>query len=122
MTDIYEFTANTLQGSPVSFESFRGKVVLIVNTASKCGFTPQFAGLEELWRAYGDKGLVVIGFAAGDIPQLPANQILLRNRRALDEPGHRCRPRHATAHEQHNRNQSNSHTSTNPSNQISSYY
>ena len=62
MTDIFEFTANTLQGSLVSFESFRGKVLLIVNTASKCGFTPQYAGLQKLHEDLHQQGLVVLGF------------------------------------------------------------
>ena len=62
MTTIYDFKALTTNGKELDFEQFRGKVLLIVNTASKCGFTPQFAGLEELNQRYKDKGLVVIGF------------------------------------------------------------
>jgi glutathione peroxidase len=62
MTTIYDFKALTSKGKEIDFKEFEGKVLLIVNTASKCGFTPQFAGLEELNKEYKDKGLVVIGF------------------------------------------------------------
>ena len=62
MTDIFEFSARTLAGKPASFADLRGKVLLIVNTASKCGFTPQYAGLQKLHETYRDQGLVVMGF------------------------------------------------------------
>jgi glutathione peroxidase len=62
MAKIYDFKALTSKGKEIDFSQFEGKVLLIVNTASKCGFTPQFAGLEELNQKYKDKGLVIIGF------------------------------------------------------------
>jgi glutathione peroxidase len=62
MEKIYDFKAFTSKGKEIDFSEFKGKVLLIVNTASKCGFTPQFAGLEELNQKYKDQGLVVIGF------------------------------------------------------------
>ncbi|MBP5135771.1 MAG: glutathione peroxidase [Paludibacteraceae bacterium] len=62
METIFDFKAQTSKGTELNFKDFEGKVLLIVNTASKCGFTPQFAGLEELNKKYKDKGLVVIGF------------------------------------------------------------
>ena len=62
MSTIYDFEALTIDGQPVSLEQFRGQAMLIVNTASACGFTPQFAGLEKLHQTYGGKGLAVLGF------------------------------------------------------------
>ena len=62
MAKIYDFKAQTSRGKEIDFSQFQGKVLLVVNTASKCGFTPQFAGLEELNQKYKDKGLVIIGF------------------------------------------------------------
>jgi glutathione peroxidase len=59
---IYEFSAQLLDGQTVSLGAFRGRVLLIVNTASQCGFTPQYAGLEELYRAYASRGFEVLGF------------------------------------------------------------
>ena len=61
-TSIYDFEALSIEGKPAHLGTQRGKVLLIVNTASACGFTPQFGGLEELWKTYRDKGLVVVGF------------------------------------------------------------
>ncbi len=58
----YDFDARTLAGKTMSMADTKGKVVLVVNTASKCGFTPQYAGLETLYEKYKDKGLVIIGF------------------------------------------------------------
>ncbi len=58
----YNFEANSLKGKAVSMKTYEGKVVLIVNVASKCGFTPQYKGLEELYKKYESKGLVILGF------------------------------------------------------------
>ncbi len=62
LMSIYEITANLIDGTPKSLGDYRGKVLLIVNVASKCGFAPQYAGLEALYRRYRDDGLVVLGF------------------------------------------------------------
>ncbi|WP_439589662.1 glutathione peroxidase [Hydrogenophaga sp.] len=62
MSSIYDFEAQSIDGKTVSLAQFRGKPLLIVNTASACGFTPQFGGLEKLHQAYGSRGLVVLGF------------------------------------------------------------
>ncbi|MBN1950305.1 MAG: glutathione peroxidase [Bacteroidales bacterium] len=58
----YDFEAKSLQGKNVDMKAYQGKVVLVVNTASKCGFTPQLEGLEKLYVKYGEKGLVILGF------------------------------------------------------------
>jgi glutathione peroxidase len=62
MSILYDFEALSIDGSPVPLERFRGQTLLIVNTASACGFTRQFSGLEQLHRSYGARGLVVLGF------------------------------------------------------------
>jgi glutathione peroxidase len=82
MTTVYDFEATDITGQPVALAQFRGHPLLIVNTASACGFTPQFAGLEELHQAYGDKGLVVLGF--------PCNQFGRQDPGSNDEIGAFC--------------------------------
>jgi glutathione peroxidase len=66
---IYRFSAPLLDGRPAHLEEFRGKVLLIVNTASKCGFTPQYADLEQLYRAYTERGFEVLGFPCNQFGQ-----------------------------------------------------
>ncbi|HEY8540485.1 MAG TPA: glutathione peroxidase [Steroidobacteraceae bacterium] len=62
MSTVYDFTANSLDGNPVRLSDYEGKVLLIVNTASECGFTPQYAGLQQLYDRYRDRGFAVLGF------------------------------------------------------------
>ncbi len=82
MSSLYDFSANTLSGQTASLADYRGKVLLIVNTASKCGFTPQYKGLEALHEAYKDQGLVVLGF--------PCNQFGAQEPGSADEIGAFC--------------------------------
>lgn len=65
-SSIYDFEALSIDGRPAHLSTQRGKVLLIVNTASACGFTPQFAGLEALWEKYRARGLVVVGFPSNE--------------------------------------------------------
>ncbi|MES2632625.1 MAG: glutathione peroxidase [Pseudomonadota bacterium] len=82
MSTIYDFEARTIDGKTVPLEQFKGKALLIVNTASACGYTPQFGGLEELHKTYGDKGLVVLGF--------PCNQFGSQDPGSNDEIAQFC--------------------------------
>jgi glutathione peroxidase len=63
---IYDFTLKTIDGEKTSLKTYQGKVVLLVNVASKCGFTPQYAGLEALYEKYKDRGLVIVGIPANN--------------------------------------------------------
>jgi len=63
---VYDFQAQSITGEMADLSSQRGKVILIVNTASACGFTPQFAGLEELWKDYADQGFTIVGFPSNE--------------------------------------------------------
>ncbi|MBL9097352.1 MAG: glutathione peroxidase [Alphaproteobacteria bacterium] len=66
MTNAHAFSFTSIEGKPLPLTAFKGKAVLVVNTASACGLTPQYKGLEALWRAYKDKGLVVLGVPSND--------------------------------------------------------
>ena len=63
---VYDYSVKTIDGSPESLSSFKGKTVLIVNVASKCGYTPQYAGLQKLYTKYKDRGFVILGFPANN--------------------------------------------------------
>ena len=65
-SSVYDFTLNSIDGAATPLSSFKGKVVLLVNVASKCGFTPQYAGLEKLYESYKDKGFVIVGVPANN--------------------------------------------------------
>lgn len=82
MSNIYDFSAETMEGTTQSFAGYEGQVLLVVNTASKCGFTPQFEGLETLYQQYKDQGLTVIGF--------PCNQFGNQDPGSNDEIGAFC--------------------------------
>jgi glutathione peroxidase len=82
MATIYDFSAEKLEGGEQSLADYTGKVVLIVNTASKCGFTPQFEGLEKVFEKYNDQGFVVLGF--------PCNQFASQDPASNDEIGEFC--------------------------------
>ena len=81
-TSVYDFEVLSIAGKTAHLSTQRGKVLLIVNTASACGFTPQFAGLEALWQDYRDKGLVVVGF--------PSNQFGAQDPGSNDEISSFC--------------------------------
>ena len=65
-SNVHEFTLNNIDGKPVPLAEYKGKVVLIVNVASKCGFTPQYTGLEALYEKYKDQGFVIVGVPANN--------------------------------------------------------
>jgi glutathione peroxidase len=82
---IFDFALRTLEGQPLPLAQFEGKVLLVVNTASECGFTPQYAGLEALHREYGPRGLVVLG--------CPCNQFGAQEPGSAEEIGRFCETR-----------------------------
>ena len=65
-SSVHEFTMQTIDGQPAPLSAYKGKAVLVVNVASKCGYTPQYSDLEKVWKEYKDRGLVVIGFPCND--------------------------------------------------------
>ena len=80
MTSAYDFSAKNIDGEEQSLNDYKGKAMLVVNTASKCGFTPQYSGLEKLYKKYEDKGLVVLGFPCDQFGhQEPGNEDEIKN-------------------------------------------
>ena len=84
MATVYDYSAKTIDGAEQSLGDYRGKAMLIVNVASKCGFTPQYEGLEQMYRRHKDQGLVVLGFPCDQFGhQEPGNEEEIRNFCAL---------------------------------------
>ena len=80
MQTAYDFSAIDIDGHDQSLADYRGKVLLVVNVASKCGFTPQYAGLQTLWETYRDRGLVILGFPCDQFGhQEPGDEAEIRN-------------------------------------------
>jgi glutathione peroxidase len=86
MHSVYDFSARCIDGSEQPLSAYAGQVLLIVNVASQCGFTPQYAGLEALWRKYRDRGFAVLGF--------PCNQFGAQEPGSEAEIAHFCRTRY----------------------------
>ncbi len=80
MQTAYDFSAVDIDGHDQALADYRGKVLLVVNVASKCGFTPQYAGLQKLWETYRDRGLVILGFPCDQFGhQEPGDEAEIRN-------------------------------------------
>ncbi|MCO4845102.1 MAG: glutathione peroxidase [Sulfurovum sp.] len=80
MKTIYDFKVNTIDGKEITLEQYKGKVILIVNVASKCGYTPQYDGLEALYKKYKEQGLVVLGFPCNQFgSQEPGSEAEIQN-------------------------------------------
>jgi glutathione peroxidase len=93
MSNIHKHSVTTIEGETKTLEEHEGKVMLVVNTASKCGFTPQFEGLEKLYESYRERGLVVLGF--------PCNQFASQDPGSNDEIGAFCQKNYGVTFPMH---------------------